>query len=164
MEIMIGERRIEVPQEEADRLVKSYGKSSPGLKYGDKYWIISSGGEVISSTWLDDSDDRKRTDFGNVYTDREWAQSHLDWLEAVAEIKRSSDFVPDWESHGQSKYFVFYDHQNGKLCVEYFDYYQNQSIVHYATRLEAEQAITAHRDAYLTYFGIKNTMGGLQDD
>lgn len=151
MEVMIGGKRIELPQDEVDRLVEEYGIGPWAPKKGQTFWYIDEEGDIYDAPWTDWQPNRKMLAIGNVFKTQEEAEAHGDWLKAVAEIKGSSNFVPDWNNFDQEKWSVAYDHVDNDLETRNF----YSAIALYRTKEEARRAIEDHKQAYLTYFGVK---------
>lgn len=135
---------------------KPTGRWKP--KGGDKYWHITDYGEPNSLLWGDyeaDEIDRWLYSQRNVFRTEEEAKAHKAYLEAVAELKDSSEFVPDWGNYRQRKWFVKYDHKYDYLNIAPWIWYNYGSLVYFATEADAQKSIKEHESAWLRYFGVK---------
>ena len=74
---------------------------------------------------------------------------------ALTKIKRSSDFVPDWNNKKQEKWYVAYDYCDKCLYIDASCVVNRGVIVSYKTEEDAEQAIKDLEPEYLLHFGVE---------
>lgn len=122
---------------------------------GDTYYYVMSDGDTSSDTYDACLTDDDRILTGNCFKTVEEAEAYQKWLKAVAELRRSSDFKPDWNNAGEEKCHVYYDHSNKQLSASNKFYFQVGAIVYFRTWEEAKQSIKDHKAAWLTYFGVR---------
>lgn len=96
---------------------------------------------------------------GNYFQTKEEAQACADYLKALTVVRDDAKgFVPDWEDRKQGKWFVIYDHEQGKLCQ-----YQGSCeevngvfcLPYFETEGDARASIDKHKAEWLTIFGVK---------
>jgi len=95
-----------------------------------------------------------RLDQQNVHQTTKEAQSHLAYLNALAELRDSSDYVPVWDGETQN-FYVCYDTDDKMLVDTSTRCFIIGQLVWYATKEAAEQAIKEHEAAFKTYFGVQ---------
>jgi len=124
-------------------------------KEGDEYWTIYNDGSIDANTWRDDCVDKERYNMNNCYHTEEDAKYAKELQIARTIIKRSSDFVPDWNDVNQGKWYVVYHHQKKRLLViKVPSYVDSGAIAYYRTDDDARQAMEDLEPEYLLYFGI----------
>lgn len=122
-------------------------------KPGDICYCVDNAGNILS--WTCGAEEEKaEVAMGNCFRIREEAEVYRQWLKAVAELRRSSDFKPDWNNTEEKKYYVYYDYIDEILLASYTTY-GHHVLVYYRSRDEAEQSIKDHKEAWLTYFGAE---------
>lgn len=122
-------------------------------KPGDVCYFIGDTGTVSCYT----HDEIYRKDdlaLGIRFKTAEEAKAYRKWLKAVAELRRSSDYKPDW-TNILEKHYVFYNFSRKKLLPDYSHHIQRGMPAYYRTRQEVEQSIKDHKQAWLTYFGVQ---------
>lgn len=123
-------------------------------KFGDIYWRIDSGGEIVERKWQNDEVNKYDYLSANAYRELEEIEQARERKLAEIRLRRTSTFEPDFEN-GSGGYVVDYDYTNQKL--ECYDLLCNNSgeIVRYATRADAQKSIRENREDWLIYFGVK---------
>lgn len=125
-------------------------------KTGDEYWTIYNDGSIDGNTWHDDCIDKERYEVGNCYRTEEDAEHAKKVQIARTKIKRSSNFVPDWDNKCQEKFFVYLNHFAKYLDVgNTVSYNTIGQIVFYQTRKDAERAIEELKQEYFLHFGVE---------
>lgn len=125
-------------------------------KEGDKYWLINDFGNVCATYWTGDFIDNNRCELGNYYRTEADAEHAKKVQIARTKIKRSSNFVPDWDNKCQEKFFVYLNHFAKYLDVgNTVSYNTIGQIVFYQTRKEAERAIKELSQEYFLHFGVE---------
>lgn len=123
-------------------------------KPGDVCYFIGDTGTVSCYT----HDEIYRKDdlaLGIRFKTAEEAKAYRKWLKAVAELRRSSNFKPDWDDNDQLKYYVNYLENYEELSTNFSNAWNNGTLVYYKTNKDAKQSIKDHKQAWLTYFGAK---------
>ena len=123
-------------------------------KPGDVCYFIGDTGTVSCYT----HDEIYRKDdlaLGIRFKTAEEAKAYREWLKAIAELRRISNFKPDWKDRGQDKYYVNYCEKYKELSTTFSNTWDNGAPVYYEKKEEAKQSIKDHKEAWLTYFGVK---------
>lgn len=125
-------------------------------KIGDEYWHICTDGIILRSQWRNGSIDNGRYEIGNCYRTKEDTEHAKKVQIARTKIKRSSNFVPDWDNKCQEKFFVYLNHFAKYLDVgNTVSYNTIGQIVFYQTRKEAERAMEELKQEYFLHFGVE---------
>lgn len=124
-------------------------------KMHQEYWLITDGGVLSKTVWLDGILDNVRYTNGNCYRTKEDCEQAERVQIARTTIKRSSDFVPDWSDANQEKWYVAYDHSEKCLCAERCFVLNNGAIVYYKTIEGTEQVMEDLEPDYLLHFGVE---------
>lgn len=123
-------------------------------KPGDVCYFIGDTGTVSCYT----HDEIYRKDdlaLGIRFKTAEEAKAYRKWLKAVAELRRSSNFKPNWKDRDQDKYYVNYCEKYKELSTTFSNTWDNGAPVYYEKKEDAKQSIKDHKEAWLTYFGVK---------
>lgn len=120
---------------------------------GNRYFSVFNG-DLGGYFWAGDSIDNWCYSQRNVFKTHEEAAAHKRYLEAVARLRDSSDFVPKAED---DYYVVRYSIKNHRLeeTVIYGSYLYSD-LVKYKTEELAEQSIKENKEDWLLYFGVKD--------
>lgn len=102
-----------------------------------------------------DSLDKAMILVGNCFKTEEEAKAYAEWLKAVAELRRSSDFKPDWSDSSKSKFYVVCNAKYKELSVDFSNFWNHEALVYYQTGQGAQNSIKDHKQAWLTYFGVR---------
>lgn len=123
-------------------------------KPGDICYCVDNAGNILS--WTHAAEDKKaEVAMGNCLRTEQEAEAYKKWLKAVAELRCSSDFKPDWKDRGQDKYYVNYCEKYKELSTTFSNTWDNGTPVYYETKEDAKQSIKDHKAAWLTYFGVR---------
>ena len=97
-----------------------------------------------------------RWEHGNHFQTPGEVDNYRRYLKAVAKIRNSSDFVPNWDNDekNEKKWFVIYDHEDKSLYADYNFSRQYQVFAFYRTEEETKQAIKDLKEEYLIVFGV----------
>jgi hypothetical protein len=97
------------------------------MQKNQNYFYISDTGIILSAVWNDSPEDVKRLDSCNLFKTFEEAQEELSFRKIKKELE---DFASANNSHinwdtNESKHFLYYKHNIGKICIAFwsFDYY-----------------------------------------
>lgn len=120
----------------------------------NKYWTVWINGSVTDEGWADCPTDKWAYSQRNVFKTKEEAEAHKRYLEAVARLRDSSDFLPDWNDSRQEKYCI--NLSNRSLMADSFFTRNCGFIVYYPTLEAAEQSIKDHKEDWLTFFGVSH--------
>lgn len=155
-------------QDEREQLMKLIKKSNKVKsrvwkpKCDEKYYFITSIG-VSDFHWDNDGDelDQHLYSIGNCYPTKEAAEFALERMKVLTELQRYvdeyNDGKIDWSDFGQTKYSIYYDHEDCEFCVTKNSYVQ-QSLIYFTSEenaLEAIETIGVDR--------IKKYMFGIED-
>lgn len=124
-------------------------------KMYQEYWYVTNYGTTSNTHWHDEGVDHDRYNIGNCYRTKEDCEYAQRVQIAQTKIKRSSDFVPDWNDKKQEKWCVVYDYQKKRLGAYVFFCIDQGAIVSYETVEDAEQAIEDLEPEYLLHFGVE---------
>ncbi|MFV0485374.1 MAG: hypothetical protein ACK5MU_04100 [Candidatus Saccharimonadales bacterium] len=151
---------LTMPDNEFSRtMVKPVEEQAPAAWKPDKggaYFRVSSAGSIDGYVWRDDRDDNRLWDLGNCFETEGEAEAHREYLRAIAIIRRSSDFVPDWGDNHQEKVSIIYDNKENELVPSSCYYCQSQDHAHYRSASEARAAleIPEVKRAYEVVLGV----------
>ena len=122
----------------------------------DKYWLVNTFGQVDFDFWDGGCIDNARYEIGNCYRTEKEAEHAKKVQIARTKIRRSSNFVPNWDNKCQEKFFVYLNHFAKYLDVgNTVSYNTIGQIVFYPTRKDAERAIEELRQDYFLHFGVE---------
>ena len=120
----------------------------------DICYCVDNAGNILS--WTHAAEDGKAEGaMGNCFRTMGEAKVYREWLKAVAELRRSSNFKPNWKDRGQDKYYVNYCEKYEELSTTFSNTLDNGTPVYYETKEDAKQSIKDHKQAWLTYFGAR---------
>ena len=122
-------------------------------KPGDICYSVDNAGNILSRTHA--AEEKAEVAMGNRFRTKQEAEAYRQWLKAVAELRRSSNFKADWEDTTEDKWYVYYDYDYHSLSVDYNNHSRCQSLVYYGTRDDAVLSIEEHGGSWLTYFGVR---------
>lgn len=120
-----------------------------------EYWYIDAEGDAITSTECGHSFDDWRYSQRNYFKTAEEAKKYKKYLECVAKIKDSSDFIPDWENGRQEKHFIGYLNNSKKLTKLSVGSTQGGEIVYYETPEDTDRAREQLKDEYEYVFAYE---------
>lgn len=158
IEIKVSGKEIEIPQEMVDKILGALPRETAGRwkpASDQTYFHLDEAGHVEEYRWNGDGVDRWLYATQNVFRTSEEAVAHKRYLEAVARLRDSSDFVPEWTDRNTPKYYVFYDHSDKKLCPTGWGDRDYGAIAYYPTFGAARQSIKDHKEDWLTYFQVE---------
>ena len=116
--------------EELGKEIKKLEKQKENIRrravFGEKYYIISTSGTVITSREENDEIDSFRYKIRNYFKTEEEAQRYLDNINTYYELMDLANELNngeeiDWKKGNQPKYFIHYDTRNNELTQ--FAYY-----------------------------------------
>lgn len=83
---------------------------------GDKYWLISTYGNVIHYTYENDTIDKRHDKNGNIFLSRQEAENFDKFISNFILLYRLSQSrgVADWEDGDKVKHQLYYDYSTGK--------------------------------------------------
>lgn len=151
---------IEVSEKELEDLKKQLELEKEKPKrwragIGETYYLVSGDGYIGRYYESGDEDDDWHYSQRNYFQTEEEAKKYKKYLECVAKIKDSSDFLPDWRNASQKKYCIGYDHDLGKLDFSSWYDTQTNAIVNYETKLQVQQAMIDLKDEYEYVFAYE---------
>lgn len=119
---------------------------------GDRYYYYVNTDSYI---WDGDEIDRENYAHGSVFKTKNQAQKHLEWLKALATIRRTSDFEPDWGDEDQQKHGFYYNYLSGNFCTTSSWQTQCMPLPHYRTKEDAEAVIENYEPELRVLFGVE---------
>ena len=123
--------------------------------YGYYYWLTEDLG-VVEEVEDGGAVDEKLHAIGNYFQTPEEAEKAVNWLKAFAVLRDDTKgFKPDWQDPDQKVWVVRYDRVGGELITDYFFQWDFGSVIHFATKEDAEVSIKNHRQEWLTFFGVE---------
>ena len=162
-------KEIEIKQAELAKTIEEYKaeqtksevKTIYNLQNGDAYFILSSEGDVYSSTWGNDSTDKARLAIGNVYLTELDALRAKAKLEVNAAMQKMSDEAGgvDWTDKNAQKYFFFYLHDDKNFNTATSSHNCHGADIFFPTEELTKKAIELYGDKILFAMGIKDEAG-----
>lgn len=126
---------------------------------GEKGWYINGNEIHYSNKWISDND-MAMINNGQVFKTKEETQQELELQQATYRLKKAI-----WEANGgvnrgfiqgAINYHILYSYSTKNLELNYFSGSQTQpSWMYIEDKYKALNLIKAHKQDFLTYFGIK---------
>lgn len=117
-----------VKVEEPQRRIKRWKPD-----FGERYWTVTSGGDVDTTYWADDIHDRWRYLTGNCFKTKEEAEESKKQIEYTARYKKyieeHSEPI-DWEDFNQNKYLAVFDFRNHSVSVDWGHLIKKQGTIY----------------------------------
>jgi hypothetical protein len=154
--ITINGIELELTDEQAAGLVERYQKKSEDWpQTGDEYWCVDMVGDVQTTQYHEIYySDIWRKLIGNCFRTKEEAEHYRDYLVALNTLRKSSDFVPDWEDSRQMKWLNFYSHSRNCFKTDFWSECQHAVPCYYRTKEEAEAALAKYHREFEIVYGI----------
>lgn len=119
------------------------------------YRYINTDSSVSGSTWTDDYFDDGRFEIGNCFQTEEEAERVVEYLKALAVVRgdATTKFI-----NGNRNWYVYYDTNSNLLCSSISCSMLDNGIFglpYFATNEDVRRSIEAHKDEWLTIFGIE---------
>lgn len=138
---------VEIPVAELERLgfVRKENPIFDVPVHKQKYWFVLNSSCVVFDIWDGHTIDEERLMFYNVFPSREMAEKAAEMMRRSNAIIHACllvdpDFEPDWNNAGQSKWFVYYNHNKGKLYMDFDGRYQ-KAPAYVSSKEKANQVI-----------------------
>jgi hypothetical protein len=130
------------------------GRWVPNIE--DCYCFIDDSGDICIKDWTGSKEDKFRLSQDNVFKTKEETEKRLEYLEAVAVIKKDAEwFEPDWSDKTQNKYCGWYYIEKGTLGTYWRpDIYPGT--IYFETKEKLEESFKKHRKEWLIYCGADN--------
>lgn len=148
----------EVKEGFIDLLEKPKPKTVYDLKYGDRYFFLTSSGIVQRGTWNNDSIDLNRGRIGNRFLtvkDTEFARERL---KVIAELKKYAREFSDgeWKDNKTQKYYIVYRYSDGYIR-SILTYTSKDSVLYFESPEKIQEAIDAVGEDRIKkyYFGVR---------
>lgn len=126
-------------------------------KPGDICHCVNNAGDILR--WVHVAEDEEaEVAMGNRFRTKQEAEAYRQWLKAVAELRRSSDFKPRWDISTQPKYYIACytgGYSAGRLVIRVTYDIDYRLPTYYRTKEKAAQSIKDHKQAWLMYFGVR---------
>ena len=125
-------------------------------KVGDRYFYLSSDGEVFSCTYEDYLSDMKSLEILNVFQTEEEAEREQFEILLKRRLKKfaieNNEEEIDWNNHDQDKYYIYYDYYNNELDYTYVGYNRDYGQVYFSSAEVLQKAIEEFHDDLIRYF------------
>lgn len=116
-------------------------------KDGERYWFYTTTGPTHWQHWLRDKANKDFLAMGNVFPTQEDAENAVRKQKAMVKLKSlTKGFAPDWENKYQLKFDIYFDYANASFSTNRSTLYQGLNQVYFATREDAQTAITTMGD------------------
>jgi hypothetical protein len=150
--ITINGIELELTDKQVAGLVEQHqAKQGDFPQHGELYHFVDSSGGISCIHFSGDIFDKWRKSIGNCFRTREEAEHYRDYLVALNTLKKSSDFVPDWDCN-QTKYAVI--SVGGKLQIDWWVNYNCSLPCYYRTKDDAKSALSKYRREFEIVYGI----------
>lgn len=144
--IVINGRKAELTEEQLKALgieVNSYVFNR--VDEGHHYYRITAGSEIECEEELGSHLDNRFYNVANYCTDAKLLQQQayreiLNRLLWRYSMEHDGDKI-DWDNKQQTKYCIYYDHNEKRFYTTDYHYIQNYTMVHFHTRITAQNAI-----------------------
>jgi len=151
--ITINGVEIEITDEQANELVEQYKvKQGDWPQNGELYHFVDSSGGLACVHFSGDNFDKWHKSSGNCFRTEKEAEHYRDYLVALNTLKKSSDFVPDWEDLTVYKWYIKFNNVTKRFtacvisCLSDFNIY-------YRTEIEALAALEKYRSEFEIVYG-----------
>lgn len=131
----------EIDEKELEKLlVKPKPKSVWDLKDGDEYWCVCTNGKVDAYSWVDCLIDKNVRNSGNCFLTEEEAEFELERRKCEAIMLKYGTRGYEFDN-AMCFYFINYDHDEKKVHIEAYSYWQPQGIISFTSLKIAQQCI-----------------------
>ena len=121
----------------------------------DSYYYLYCDGDVERDIWEGTNMDKEHYAIGNVFRSREEAEKAVEWLKARKVLMGDTKgFEPDWVDETQTKWYVYWDHEEGYLDVRCTHNMQTHQL-YFATKKDAHSSIYEHGEEWKIYLGVE---------
>lgn len=163
----IGHLMIKVIEEmnEASKEIVNEENDEEWPQIEDKFVYIDFDGEKESSRWYDTRFYIFLKSIGNCYRTEEEAEEALEtgwvaYLQAYERVKKyikdnGLEFEPDWSDWSQEKYYIYYDHGEGRLSGDLRVSSQATNLPYFLRQKHRDQTMKACEADYLILLGVK---------
>ena len=147
------EERIAKLEKELDELKEVEIEDDEFPKYGQAYWFVDSYG-VVGTQWDDSMTSNYRKDFLRIFKTEKECERYLEIQVAFKE--KSKNFEPNWKDDTQSKYFLYYDHDENSFRISW-SMWCEQAVLYFESREVLKELISrfGEEDIKKYYFGIE---------
>lgn len=144
--------------DEIDKCIVKGPKTVYDLKYGDKYFFLTTIGTIMTGIWHNDDSDHNMLRFGNVFLTEEDAKFASKRLKVIAELKKYAKEFSDeeWMNKDLPKYFIGFEYKFGGFSC-YIANLRRGSEIYFESIQKANEAIEAvGKDRVKKYYlGVK---------
>ena len=125
-------------------------------KVGDRYFYLSSDGEVFSCTYEDYLSDIKSLEILNAFQTEEEAEREQFEILLKRRLKKfaieNNEEEIDWNNHDQDKYYIYYDNYDNEFEWAYVDSNKDYGQVYFSSAEIVKRAIEEFHDDLIRYF------------
>lgn len=127
---------------EIDKCIVKMPKTVYDLKYGDKYFFLTTIGTIMTGVWHNDDSDHNMLRFGNVFLTEEDAKFASKRLKVIAELKKYAKEFSDeeWKNRYLNKHCIRYDSQSCRVYVM-VSFFVKGTELYFETKEKAQEAI-----------------------
>lgn len=148
------EERIAKLEKELDELKEVKIEDDEFPKYGQAYWFVETDGYVVGTQWCGSGVDSYRKTFLRIFRTGEECERYLEIQKAFKE--ESKKFEPNWKDGNQTKYCLYYDHDENSLKISGWNI-REQAVLYFESREVLKELISrfGEEDIKKYYFGIE---------
>ena len=124
------------------------------IKLGEKYYSISTNGEIDQYYFYNDNVNKEIIDFGNYFKTQEEAERKCFEIRLHRQLElfalENNDTEIDWNIHSE-KYVINYSKKMGPFIIEVYDL-KDFGQVYFTSKEIAEKALETFKDDLVRYF------------
>lgn len=125
------------------------------IKLGEKYYSISTNGEIDMYNFYNDNVDKEIIDFGNYFKTQEEAERKYFEIKLHRQLElfalENNETEIDWSDEGGKKYIITYNKDDGIFIYMVYTL-KNFGQVYFTSKEIAEKALETFQDDLLRYF------------
>ena len=125
-------------------------------KLGEKYYSISTNGEIDQYYFYNDNVNKEIIDFGNYFKTQEEAERKRFEIRLHRQLElfalENNENEIDWNNTDKNKYYIYYNYDDNCLDVEDIYDYRDFGQVYFTSEEIAEKAIETFKYDLIRYF------------
>ena len=126
------------------------------IKLGEKYYSISTNGEIDQYYFYNDNVNKEIIDFGNYFKTQEEAERKRFEIRLHRQLElfalENNENEIDWNNTDKNKYYIYYSYDDNCLDVEDIYDYRDFGQVYFTSEEIAEKAIETFKYDLIRYF------------
>ena len=126
------------------------------IKLGEKYYSISTNGEIDQYYFYNDNVNKEIIDFGNYFKTQEEAERKCFEIRLHRQLElfalENNENEIDWNNTDKNKYYIYYSYDDNCLDVEDIYDYRDFGQVYFTSEEIAEKAIETFKYDLIRYF------------